>query len=111
MFPKSGNLESPTFLSFAKKQLCFFCNKPSDDPHHVPPVGRGVRHDFNVVGVCRACHDDCHQGRIGEERQHRGVVYTIARFVREASTQEFEQFARERQEWARKRGMGLVGIP
>jgi len=111
MFPKEGELQSPTFLAWTRRQPCYFCNCPPPvDPHHWPPKGRGVVNDLNVVPACRACHGRCH-GDVAVTAEGKqlppipGYSYEDApavmfkRFMRSAIDHEWQQVIREIDRW------------
>jgi len=62
--PKPVRERDPVYLSWIREQPCIVCDAPGpSDPHHLDSSGTGTRgSDYEVIPVCRACHDRI-QGR------------------------------------------------
>ena len=58
-FPKSGRLESPTYLAWIRRQSCCQCfaHAPSEADHR-PPKQMGGAHvnDLYTIPLCHVCH-------------------------------------------------------
>lgn len=61
---KQKTYRNRKYLDWVKRQDCYLCHAPADDPHHAIGVGMsgmGTKApDWCVVGVCRQCHTLIH---------------------------------------------------
>lgn len=63
MFPKPTRKQDPELLERVRKQPCSVCGAPGPgDPSHVKSRGTlGPDEPWNVLPMCRGCHQRWHQ--------------------------------------------------
>lgn len=107
---KNGDLESPTYLDWIRRQRCYFCDlQAPSSAHHWPTKGSlGYTNDLQTIPVCGRCHMRCHGETVGEaERllpiprteQHGAPAQCFWRFVTTATHHEYGQVMRELTRW------------
>jgi hypothetical protein len=62
---KNKRIENPELLNqFRSAGICEICNGAFEnlDPHHIITRGAsGPDHPYNLLKLCRKCHQDCHK--------------------------------------------------
>lgn len=84
-WPKRHRWVNQKFTRWAKSQPCECCNKPADDPHHIIGHGQGgmatKAHDFFVIPLCRAHHDEVHANTVAFEEKYGSQLALWFRFI------------------------------
>lgn len=83
--PKRHRWVNQKFTRWAKSQPCECCNKHADDPHHIIGHGQGgmgtKAHDFFVIPLCRAHHDEVHANTVAFEEKYGSQLALWFRFI------------------------------
>ncbi|AMO48871.1 YdfU protein [Enterobacter sp. FY-07] len=75
--PKRHRWVNDKYTRWVKAQQCMCCNNPADDPHHLIGHGQGgmgtKAHDLFVIPLCRAHHNELHNGTVAAFEQKYGT--------------------------------------